>query len=237
MSLICVTLLEESASKYVQAAAECKSKGADLIEIRLDYLQERLSLNILKKLAAIKTQVGLPIILTLRPTWEGGKFDKYEERRLDILGDGITSGFDYIDLELKVDEPRRLKLIELAKKHGVKTIISHHNFEHTPKWKNIFNKLKDCAATGGDIAKVVYYTKSINDVKDIIKAGLAAKNLDYKFTIMGLGPFGHITRLFGPVLGCKIVYSAITEGSEAVEGQIEVGTLIELWNILNIKED
>ena len=104
MTLICISLIENSAAKFTIAAGECKAKGADLVEIRLDYLTEPLSINVLKRLAKIKDETGLPEILTFRPDWEGGKFDRFEERRLDIIENGINLGFDYIDLELKTDQ-------------------------------------------------------------------------------------------------------------------------------------
>ena len=232
-----MSLIEKSISNLIDSADKCKSIGADLIEIRLDCLEEQLSINILKRVSEIKKNTGLPVILTLRPTWEGGNFSKFEERRIDILENGIELGFDYIDLELKTNESKRDELISKAKDAGVKTIVSYHNFEKTPAWKKVFNRIKDCANTGGDIAKVAFFNKSLEDAMNILKAGSAAKNLDYNFTVMGLGPFGHVTRILAPSIGCAIVYSAMADGKEAVEGQINLNTLKEIWNLMVSQKD
>jgi 3-dehydroquinate dehydratase type I len=231
MTLICISLIENSAAKFTVAAGECKAKGADLVEIRLDYLTEPLSINVLKRLAKIKDETGLPEILTFRPAWEGGKFDKFEERRLDILEDGINLGFDYIDLELKTDQKKRDKLLKIAKEAGVTTIMSYHNYKLTPTWKEIFNKIKECEKTGCDIIKVVYFNNSLVDALNVLKAGSAAKNLNYKYTVMGMGPFGHITRILAPIIECELVYAAIEEGKEVYQGQIDIETLREFWSI------
>ena len=91
--------------------------------------------------------------------------------------------------------------------------------------------MKEIEKTGCDIIKVVYNAKSLLDALNILKAGSAAKNLEYRFTVMGLGPFGHVTRILAPIIGCEWIYAALEEGKEVVEGQIDINTLKELWSI------
>lgn len=235
MSLICVSLVENTLSDMMKAADKCKSLGADIIEVRLDRLKEPLSSTTLESLLKLKEKTGLSTVLTLRPKWEGGNFEGDEESRLEILKGAIETGFDYIDLEIKMDEKKRDGLIANAKKSGVITIVSYHNYQETPSWKEIFNKIKECADTGADIAKVVYYNKSIGDALNVLKAGSAAKNIDHNFTAMGMGPYGHITRILAPAIGCELVYASLEEGKEASEGQIDIMTLKQTWNLLGIK--
>jgi 3-dehydroquinate dehydratase-1 len=226
--------MERSVSKLMVSAEDCKAKGADLLEIRLDYIVEQLSLNVLKRIAEIKNNTGLPLILTLRPDWEGGKCKKFEERRLDILENGIELGFDYIDLELKIEEKRRDELIAKAKDSGVRTILSHHNFSLTPKWKEIFNQIKQTAKIGADMTKLVYTNNTIDDAQNLLQGCSAAKHLDYTFSVMGVGQYGHITRILGPMVGCEIIYAALAKGKEAYTGQIDISTLKRIWNILEL---
>jgi 3-dehydroquinate dehydratase/shikimate dehydrogenase len=219
----------------IKAADKCKSLGADIIEVRLDCLKEPISSTTLESLSKLKEKIGLSTVLTLRPKWEGGNFEGDEERRLTILGEAIETGFDYIDLEFKLDDKKKNKFMVKAKENHVKTIVSYHNYQDTPSWKEIFNQIKECADTGADIAKVVYYNKSLGDALNILKAGSAAKNINHNFTAMGMGPYGHITRILAPAIGCEVVYASLEEGKEASEGQIDVMTLKETWDILGIK--
>jgi 3-dehydroquinate dehydratase/shikimate dehydrogenase len=235
MSLICVSLMEKTISEITASADKCRSLGADIIEIRLDHFKEEPSFSTLEKLSKLNEITGLPLILTIRPTWEGGNFEEDEGQRLEILKGAIKTGFNYIDLEMKMDGKKRDTLIASAKKSGVKTIVSYHNLKGTPSWKEIFNQIKECADTGADIAKVVYYNKSLGDALNVLKAGSAAKNIDHNFTAMGMGPYGHITRILAPAIGCEIVYASLEEGKETSEGQIDVMTLKETWDILGIK--
>ena len=233
MTMICVSLIDKTVSSLTASAKECKALGADLIEIRLDYIKEPVSIKTLKRLSQLHKADTPKTILTIRPTWEGGKFEGFEERRIDMLEDGIKLGFDYVDIELNMDELKRKQLIEKAKKNGVKTIISYHNFEKTPVWKEIFNLIKECANNGGDIAKLVFNNNSYSDALSILKACSAAHNLNYKFSVMGMGPLGHITRILAPALGCEMVYASLGVDKNVVEGQVDIKTLLEMWNILN----
>ena len=165
MSLICVSLMENTVSDMVKAADKCKSLGADIIELRLDYLREGPSFSTIEKLAKLNEITGLPLIFTVRPKWEGGNFKGDEGQRIELLKGAIKNGFNYIDLEMKMDGKKRDELITSAKKSEVKTIVSYHDFQETPSWKEILNKIKECINTGADISKVVYYNKSIDDLK------------------------------------------------------------------------
>ena len=61
----------EGALREVQQAA---GAGADVVELRLDYLRDMNFLEPERHLAALLEAcegAGLPCIITLRPTWEG----------------------------------------------------------------------------------------------------------------------------------------------------------------------
>lgn len=58
----------------MQEMQEAKDAGADIMELRLDYLTDLDSqdpLPVLEKLITASKALGLPAIVTLRPAWEG----------------------------------------------------------------------------------------------------------------------------------------------------------------------
>jgi len=226
--------MENSTDDLFLAMDECGIWNTDLIELRLDHLKEPLTINNLKKNLMKPKALGIPVILTLRPSWEGGLFDASEEKRLEILEQGIELGFDYVDLEFLINKSRRNELIKKAKKLSVKTIISHHNYDHTPEPKTILEDIKDCVNTGGNIAKLVYHNSSYHDALNVLQAGAIAKELNYNFTVLGLGPFGHITRILAPCIGCEIVYCSLPNQKEktAILGQVDINSLKEIWKIM-----
>lgn len=232
MTLICVTLKVESLLSLTKSAEVCKSLSADIIEARLDFFKGQISSSILKKIFEIKTNIGLPVIITIRPSWEGGKFQGDEDLRTKFLNESIDLGFDFIDVELKMVETKRNQLITKAKENGVKIIISHHDFSKTPSREKILDLIKQCIDAGGDIAKVVFKNNSNSDVLNILKACAIANENDYSFTAMGIGPYGHITRIIGLSLGCEIVYASLEKSQAVVEGQVDIMTLKDICKVL-----
>ena len=65
--------MAESQIEYLEIQ-EAKEAGADVIEVRLDFLKD---LNLdspeesLEKIISTSKAIGLPAIVTLRPVWEG----------------------------------------------------------------------------------------------------------------------------------------------------------------------
>src|SRR5215468_449971 len=67
--------------------------GADWIELRCDQANEK------EMLAAINA-APVPVIVTVRPTWEGGKCNLAEGKRIDLLEAAADAGADFVDVEL-----------------------------------------------------------------------------------------------------------------------------------------
>lgn len=232
MSLICITLNDKTISKLSTSVEKCKSLGADVnvLEFRLDYLEPPISSQSVEELSGLKIKNGPQIILTLRPTWEGGKFTGAEEERLSILQKGIELGFDYIDVELNMAEAQRNELISKAKEKGIKTIVSYHDFEKTPDWKEILEKIEQCSTAGGDVAKVVFTNNNFEDALNVLKAGKAAFEKNHKFTALGMGKYGYVSRILSPVIGNALVYASSDLGKPVVEGQVDINTLRGIYN-------
>jgi 3-dehydroquinate dehydratase/shikimate dehydrogenase len=234
MSKICVSVIEKSLPEVITSSVKCKSQGVDIVEVRLDYLNEPITQATLDALYDVKMNIDLPMIITLRPRWEGGKYTGEEADRLEILKMAIEKGFDYVDLEIKIQEDKRTPLIDHAQYMGIKTIISNHDFKGTPVKEEILDQIKECHSVNGDLAKVAYYCNSFDDIYNVLWAALIVKNLKMPYSIMGTGPKGHITRILAPFVGSHFVYSSLDSGKEATEGQIPIATLKGLWNILGI---
>lgn len=121
----------ETIEKMKIDVQKAKQNGADLVEIRLDHLttfnpshdlhtliQDRL-LPVLITYRCVSADRSCALsdnwfyviwwwalmifcFCFLRPTWEGGKYDGDENKRLDALRLAMELGADYIDVELKV---------------------------------------------------------------------------------------------------------------------------------------
>jgi len=93
--------------------------GADLVELRLDYIRRSVDL-----LRLLKNR-PCPVVATCRRPHERGKWMRSEEDRLVLLRTAIANGADYIDLETDVAG-------KIPRYGETRRIVSYHNFHETP---------------------------------------------------------------------------------------------------------
>jgi 3-dehydroquinate dehydratase type I len=66
------------------------------------------------------------VIVTCRPTWEGGEFHGSEAERLRILADAIRLGAEFVDVEWRANRAA------LAATDRTRMIISLHDYAGVP---------------------------------------------------------------------------------------------------------
>src|SRR4051812_48941163 len=91
-SLLCETVTGHTVAEL--ARARDGTAAADLVELRLDGVTD---IDVAGALAGRSK----PVVVTCRPTWEGGRFDGSEEERRRILESALALGAEYVDIEWK----------------------------------------------------------------------------------------------------------------------------------------
>ena len=92
--MIAAVIAEKNVSDAIRGIK--KNYDSDMIELRLDYI-ENLSLKSIKEMLDSSKR---PIIATCRKKGEGGKFNGKEDEKLKILEEAIDCGAKYADIEL-----------------------------------------------------------------------------------------------------------------------------------------
>ena len=227
MTSICVTLRQRSAASALELAPVCGSVGADMVEIRLDH-QDRIEWCRPHQ-DSLET-LGLRSLLTLRSEREGGLFTGGDDATSKALMQILDSGPDLIDVELGMPPHLRDPLVEKARSSGVEVIVSHHDHSSTPSFDDMRTIVDRCAEAGADIVKTAFMTLSAEDSRAILELACTAHDEGLRCSIMGIGPFGHITRILAPHAGSEIVYCSMDEPS-AVD-QLDIRTLKGFWSLL-----
>src|SRR6187402_348988 len=88
--LLCVTVAAPTMAELRRRRDEVTD--ADLIELRLDSVSD-------PDVAGALEGRRRPVIITCRPTWEGGRFAGAEEERRRLLADALAGGAEYVDIE------------------------------------------------------------------------------------------------------------------------------------------
>ncbi len=226
--LICLPLMAEKRNDLREQLTTLVALGPDLLEWRADAygnaadVEEILSvLEDLRRIAG-----GIPLIFTLRIDKEGGLQQISQEHRLAVITAAIASGkIDLVDIELCNGEEFIDVIRKIAKTHGCKLILSHHNFRETPDEAFIVGKLIEAGAAGADIAKLAVMPKDASDVLTLLAATNRARNgaVAIPLVTMAMGAKGRISRIAGGLFGSDITFAS--GGQISAPGQMHIDDL------------
>lgn len=213
----------ETIEKMKIDVQKAKQNGADLVEIRLDHLT---TFNPSPDLHTLIQDRLLPVLITYRPTWEGGKYDGDENKRLDALRLAMELGADYIDVELKVAhefyDSIRGKTFEKTK-----VIVSSHNYQLTPSVEDLGNLAARIQATGADIVKIATTAVEITDVARMFQIMVHSQ---VPFIGLVMGDRGLISRVLCAKFGGYLTFGTLESGVVSAPGQPTLKDLLYLYN-------
>ena len=226
MLRICTPIATRKISEIPFLIRRAENLGADLIEIRLDYLED------LKGIEKIPKLSSKPMIVTNRQYEQGGFKPQDEEERIKTLIDAAGAGFEYADIELTT---RNLRDVTLRlRKMGVKPIVSYHNFENTPKPPDLEIIVREEAEAGAEICKLVTMARSIPDnVSCLLLTSKISKT--FKIVCFAMGELGVVSRALSPIFGAYFTYASIEREHETAPGQITITELRDLYRRLGVK--
>lgn len=213
--MICVSIIETKYEDIIRILNDTK-----LAEIRLDLVE--LSE---KEIEKVFSQKNTSLIATCRE----GKYS--DEERLYILKKAITSGADYVDIEIESLEEYKRDLITHAVRNNCKVIISYHNYSTTPDTAELIQLIDDCYDQGADIIKVACFCNTISDAARMLSL-YSVDIKDRSIVSIGMGEIGKITRVASAFLGSPFTYASIRKGKETASGQIEYETLNNILNVI-----
>ncbi|MHC4158483.1 MAG: shikimate dehydrogenase [Planctomycetota bacterium] len=228
---IAATSLEQ-AKQQINAA---QAAGAEMLELRTDYL-DNLSVDSVEKLIAEAKAFtpSIPIIVTCRDKKEGGANNWPLKLRIDVLIDALNAGADFIDFEyenfLPAENQEKIKQA-LSQAPNSRLILSTHNFED--RFDDIAKLHSDIStAHPAAIPKLVYTATHINDC---FEAFDFLHNTSGERIVFCMGETGLISRIIAKKLGSFVMFASIDDKSATAPGQltIEQFKTIYRWDFIN----
>ena len=172
-------------------------------------------------------QFKKPWIGCNRSADEGGRWQGDEASRVEKLLEAVGLGADIIDLELRT---ANLKLaIELIKQRA-KCLLSFHQLERTPPLNSLREIVQRQLAAGADICKVVTTAQRFEDNLTVLQ--LISEFPRIRIVSLAMGPLGFASRVLCPLVGGDFTYASIEQGQESASGQITVGELRKLYEMV-----
>src|SRR6185295_11473976 len=169
--LLCVTVTAATTAELCQKRDAVPE--ADLIELRLDSVSD-------PSAAGALAGRRRPVIVTCRPTWEGGSFAGPEEERRRILADALSLGAEYVDVEWRANFEDLI-----AQAGGRRIVISSHDYQGVPG--DLGARARAMRSTGAEVIKIAATMTCLSDCIPLLD--LAAQNGDGSLVLLGLGDY------------------------------------------------
>jgi len=227
-------------SLSIHEATRAKESGADVIELRIDLLEdeEKSVEKVIEFVAMLKnsqSSIQMPIIITNRKKEEGGSFAGTEAKRIGMLNSILeTAEVDAVDIEFFSPAEGKSMVIEKAKSLHIPVILSFHDFKGMPSREDMLRIIWSMYEEGGSIAKIAVTPKTLNDA-------LLLLNLTYKLSSegkllvsIGMGPVGRHLRVITPLYGSALAYGFIEGEGGVAPGQFSVKELRSIMNKFQI---
>ena len=176
---------------------------ADMVELRLDGVED---IDVAGALAGR----ARPVIVTCRPTWEGGRFDGSEERRQSILREALDGGADYVDVEW------RAGFADLIARDARRVVLSSHDFQRVPD--DLAARATAMRQTRAGTIKIAIPAARLTDALALLPIGA-----DGDAVVVAMGDAGLPSRLLASRFGSRWTYA----GDAIAPGQIPASRMLD----------
>ncbi len=214
---ICLSLAESTVSGALALAQRLEAR-ADVIEVRLDLLDE----------PAVKPFIdGLstPLLFTNRAQWEGGNWQGSEAGRIDLLIEAVEHNAAYVDIELMAPAADRERVLAAAATATTRAIVSWHNFTETPDDQVLADIFQQQLHSGADIGKIVTLAHHYTDCLRVLALQLLAAREKFALAAFCMGQAGKISRAATLELGGVFTYGAADHARCTAPGQLSIDEL------------
>ena len=232
--LICMTLTGKTLEENLFLVKKY-GKYIDMVELRVDHLDENEQLNVRK----FPAMIYQPCILTIRRDIDGGKFTGGDFARTNLFARALafanpdkSKNFAYVDFE---DDFHIPSIQDAALAFGVRIIRSFHSM--TEPVLNIRERCDTMRKTGFEIPKIAFMPKSLSDVLNLFSEG--EKMTQYDHILCAMGAEGFASRILACRTNSLLTYVTPEELSEKMQGigHIDPVTINDVYHFRSISKD
>lgn len=232
-SLVCLCLTASTVDENL-ALIQKYRPYIDLVELRVDFLDEDERLNI----RDFPSKANIPCILTIRRIVDGGKFSEGEASRTMLFARALAfasednqKNFAYVDFE---EDFHVASLQDAAMAYGTKIIRSFHDMKNPVK--DIAEKLRSMHLEQYEIPKIAFMPSSLKDVSAMYRQMQEFKYSDQ--IVCAMGGLGLPTRILAEKFHSYLTYTSPEdlELSLADIGHTDPKTLDEIYGFRGISE-
>lgn len=206
---------------------------ADLVEVRLDAWwsdvpAEDDAVEALVTVLDAAARAEVPLLATLRPVRQGGRFDGPENVRVGLLIAAARAGFDAVDLE--DDHEAVGALCKLLVDEGAEVVLSDHRFRKAPDRETGLRHLQSMQDLHGALHKIAYPATALPDVLRALELTHAHVHRHGRPAVTPHGNADAPVRALLAVAGNHATYGHAPGAPPAVRGQPGLADVQAAWH-------
>lgn len=224
-TLLAVPITAPDADLARQQISSARQARADVLEFRLDFMDRA-------DWATLLAEAQLPVIATLRPKDQGGKFTGSEAQRLKLLQQISEAGPAFVDFEwphfASSSDARSLISSITSDQIGSEKpalILSLHDFDTVPA--NLSSIAAEMAKAPAAIIKIVGTALDICDNLSLLDF---TRTTSKPAIILAMGEAGRISRILTAKIGTYLTFSCLSPAEASAPGQIPLAELRSLYH-------
>jgi 3-dehydroquinate dehydratase/shikimate dehydrogenase len=236
---ICVPICESRALDLRQAMSQA-AEVADIIELRLDYLQGDELFRALRNLPSLINASARPVIVTLRSIEQGGNREMDNLTRIIFWVEHFLYGKPHVsfadmelDLALLFQQRERAEGRQLLDWERV--ICSQHYFTSTPD--DLWNIYRQMALTPARILKLAVRADDATDCINIFRLLEHAQREGREMIAVAMGEAGIMTRILAPSRGAFLTYGSVDDQHASAPGQISAEELRDVYRVHKLNRE
>jgi 3-dehydroquinate dehydratase/shikimate dehydrogenase len=198
---------------------EAAKRGADLIELRLDFLAKAPDFH---RLLANRP---CPLMATVRRPDDGGRWPGTEEERLMLLRQAIVAGFDWVDLETDIID-------SIPRYKDTKRLVSYHNLHEVPgDLDKIFAQM---CRQDADVIKVAVTASQPADNLRVLELIKKSPKPTIAFC---MGEMGFPSRILALKFGAPFTYAAFNKERSIAPGLPSFDDLKKIYRVSRMNSE
>lgn len=218
MSRLCVPIFVHNLDQGRRDIGRAVEAGADLIELRLDHVED--------VSVAATLQDAFPqstFILTKRAERQGGDSDQPDRDRLPWLLHARGDRSNWVDIEAD-SEPNVLRYAFAEQGADRRTILSQHDFKTRPA--DLTKKFVAMQSSRASVAKVAWQARSLRDNIEAFELMLAGPK---PAIAICMGEAGQISRILAKKFGAFLSFASLEDKSATAPGQVRIADLKSIY--------
>lgn len=219
-----VSLMDATEEALMARAHEAVAAGAECVEWRADFARDVHDADAMANTARALGEAlpHTPLVFTFRSKGQGGQMGLPDTEHAALVRTIIdATAVDLVDIEAGVGDELVRELVERAHGWGVRTIVSHHDFEGTPSVAWMRDQFVHMASLGADLPKLAVMAHDALDCLQLMEATTRAREeLGLPLVAMSMGSCGVLSRLAGEAFGSALTFCAL--GDASAPGQVEL---------------